>query len=211
MEPETHKRQLRRKRGHGLSEDERPTSSVLRAESSIHLGPWCLVVVSGPSAGRRIDIAREVVVGRGRDCNIKLAGAGLSRQHARFKQELDGGVSVGDLGSHNGTFVNGQAINGCLLDEGDLITLGSDVALRLIRLPTEQSPQPTPEPTLPLTPRELQVVKLAALGRTTAEIGAVLGVSSRTVRTHLQNVYARLGVHRRSELTLWLMRHGVVT
>ena len=48
-----------------------------------------------------------------------------------------------------------------------------------------------------LTERELEVLRLLAAGSTNTEIGAVLGISSHTARTHVQNLMAKLGVRTR--------------
>ncbi len=58
----------------------------------------------------------------------------------------------------------------------------------------------------PLTAREREVALLAANGRTSREIGAHLGLSPRTVDTHLTRVYRKLGIASRSELTAALDR-----
>jgi DNA-binding CsgD family transcriptional regulator len=50
-----------------------------------------------------------------------------------------------------------------------------------------------------LTPREAEVVRLMASGRTNADVAAELGLSARTVQTHLQRAYRKLGVRTRSE------------
>jgi DNA-binding CsgD family transcriptional regulator len=52
-----------------------------------------------------------------------------------------------------------------------------------------------------LTSREQQVAVLAAARRTDAQIAAELGISGRTVSTHLTNVYAKLGVGSRHHLS----------
>ncbi len=52
----------------------------------------------------------------------------------------------------------------------------------------------------PLTPRELEVASLAALGMTTREVADELEVSARTAQTHLHRAYAKLGVHDRESL-----------
>jgi DNA-binding CsgD family transcriptional regulator len=51
-----------------------------------------------------------------------------------------------------------------------------------------------------LSPRELDVLRLAGAGRTNKEIGAELYLSEHTVRNYLSSVFAKLGVSRRSEV-----------
>jgi hypothetical protein len=65
-----------------------------------------------------------VVLGRSRDCDIQLADANVSRRHAELRQE---GASywIIDLGSTNGTEVNGKRVKRAKLSDGDTIVLGS--------------------------------------------------------------------------------------
>ncbi|MFI1506913.1 response regulator [Streptomyces sp. NPDC020597] len=60
----------------------------------------------------------------------------------------------------------------------------------------------------PLTERELDVVRLVALGRTNAEIAAELYVSLSTVKTHLSSVQLKLGARNRVEIAAWAWQHG---
>jgi DNA-binding CsgD family transcriptional regulator len=57
----------------------------------------------------------------------------------------------------------------------------------------------------PLTDREREVATLAARGMTSRQIGENLFVSVRTVDNHLQQVYVKLGIKRRSELAAHLL------
>jgi len=59
-----------------------------------------------------------------------------------------------------------------------------------------------------LSPREHDVVRLVAAGRTNDEIGADLGIGSKTVETHLARLFERLGVASRTELAMRAMREG---
>ncbi|MBP1327110.1 DNA-binding CsgD family transcriptional regulator [Leucobacter exalbidus] len=58
-----------------------------------------------------------------------------------------------------------------------------------------------------LTPREREVALFAALGRTSRFIAERLGISARTVETHLAHIFAKVGVQSREELCVWFERH----
>lgn len=85
-----------------------------------------LRVVSGPAAGQTVDIEEEVVIGR-EDADLDLDDDELSRRHAvvrRFANRLQ----VEDLGSTNGTFVDGNRIaEPTLLGGGAEIKIGTTV------------------------------------------------------------------------------------
>jgi DNA-binding NarL/FixJ family response regulator len=66
---------------------------------------------------------------------------------------------------------------------------------------------PAPEP---LTPRELEVVKLIAEAWTSDAIALELGISRRTVDRHRENIMAKLGMRDRVELTRYAIRRGLV-
>jgi PAS domain S-box-containing protein len=67
-----------------------------------------------------------------------------------------------------------------------------------------------PEPSTSLTPREIEVLELAAEGTAIPELGQELAVSPDTVRTHLKNIYAKLGVHNRTGAVTRAMRLGLI-
>jgi ATP/maltotriose-dependent transcriptional regulator MalT len=54
------------------------------------------------------------------------------------------------------------------------------------------------EAALPLTPREWDVMRCVAAGKSNAEIARLLWIAPTTVRTHLENIYDKLGVHSRT-------------
>jgi DNA-binding NarL/FixJ family response regulator len=66
------------------------------------------------------------------------------------------------------------------------------------------------QPIQPLSPRELDVVRLVALGRTNAEISAELYLALSTVKTHLGGVQAKLGARNRVEIAAWAWESGLV-
>jgi DNA-binding NarL/FixJ family response regulator len=65
-------------------------------------------------------------------------------------------------------------------------------------------------PPTALTPRELDVLTAAARGLGNKQIAAELGLSARTVQTHLTSVFAKLGVSSRTEAVLLALRRGWV-
>ena len=62
----------------------------------------------------------------------------------------------------------------------------------------------------PLTPRELEVVKLIAEAWTSDQIALELGITRRTVDRHRENILAKLGMRDRVELTRYAIRRGLV-
>src|SRR5688572_28209634 len=85
-----------------------------------------LRVTSGNAAGTAIDPSGGFTFGRSQPGQGTLAGdPELSRAHARITSPPGGGLAIEDLGSTNGTFVNGQQISGPQpLRAGDTIKLG---------------------------------------------------------------------------------------
>jgi pSer/pThr/pTyr-binding forkhead associated (FHA) protein len=108
-----------------------------------------LEIVEGADAGRRVDLLAPLTVGRTADADLVLADELVSRRHARVSQRGDGAV-VEDLGSRNGTFVNGNQIHGpTRLVPGDQLQLGVTlVELRSVTQIAERpsAVQPVPPP-----------------------------------------------------------------
>jgi pSer/pThr/pTyr-binding forkhead associated (FHA) protein len=91
------------------------------------------LIVSGPPAPgrpagdgdqRTYELQTPVtLLGRGTDCDLRLVDPGVSRHHAELRVENDQVVLV-DLGSTNGTFVNGQPVRRVALSDGTHVSLG---------------------------------------------------------------------------------------
>ena len=62
-----------------------------------------------------------------------------------------------------------------------------------------------------LTERELEIVRLVASGNKNKEVGALLAISVRTVKTHLTNIFQKLGVRDRVGLVMYALRHGLAS
>lgn len=77
------------------------------------------------SSNRAIDLAGDkLLIGRESKNDIAVADINASRIHAELTFDPQNGWVISDLGSTNGTFVNGSAITSCKLAEGDQITIG---------------------------------------------------------------------------------------
>ena len=89
--------------------------SLTTAESEIKVAPPMptLKVIAGPAEGRSVDVGGGIVIGRG-DVDLSIDDEELSRQHVRIRP-VDGGVVIEDLGSTNGSWLNGERINGSVV------------------------------------------------------------------------------------------------
>lgn len=79
----------------------------------------------GPQLLRTIDLdnSKAITIGRGDECDITLDGLQISKRHAKF-QKTNGGVTIEDLGSTNGVFVNGERIGKRVIAVGDIVQIG---------------------------------------------------------------------------------------
>jgi len=101
----------------------RPEAPVAAAPEPEPEPPRERVVLS--LEGREVPLtADRAVIGRSRECDVRLADSNVSRRHAEVRHE-DGAYWIVDLGSTNGTELNGKRIERAKLTDGDRITLGS--------------------------------------------------------------------------------------
>ena len=100
-----------------------PSTVVGRAGS--RPGVTHVLLVDGPGTRHELTTGRNVI-GRGTDADIRLPDTGVSRKHVDVV--LDGGTAIAeDLGSTNGTLVNGRRITRQPLADGDVIRIGHSV------------------------------------------------------------------------------------
>ncbi len=105
----------------------RPAANVLqeddgRTKIRQALPRFSLRGVSGEVFGKTIPLHGKTVIGRQEGCDIVLSDDAISRQHVRITV-LPDGVKVEDLGSANGTFINGKRISEGWLEDGDELKL----------------------------------------------------------------------------------------
>ena len=90
--------------------------------------PARLFVYRGVDAGRSLDLHGAVTVGRSSACTLPLAEPRASKEHLRLEPREEGWVAT-DLGSQNGTLVNGRPLDSRVLCHLDHLTLGDTVII----------------------------------------------------------------------------------
>ena len=89
----------------------RRTTVAIHSERPKAAGKPCLIVISGPGLGERRELGEEDTdIGRSEACKLCINSDQVSRRHANVLR-IAGQYVVTDLGSTNGTFVNGKRLN----------------------------------------------------------------------------------------------------
>ena len=87
-------------------------------------GPALVVRSGGGRAGESFEaIGERALIGRSPECDVFLDDVTVSRRHAELVRE-DGGYTIRDLGSLNGTFVNRRRIESASLEDDDEVQVG---------------------------------------------------------------------------------------
>lgn len=71
----------------------------------------------------------EVVIGRGSRADLRVDNGAISRLHVRLERTANGLLRVTDLGSTNGTYINGVPVEVAVLCEGDNLSVGTKVSM----------------------------------------------------------------------------------
>ena len=95
------------------------------AVDALPVGSALLVVRRGPNSGSRFLLDGELTTaGRHPQSDIFLDDVTVSRRHVEFRRGVDGGFTVSDVGSLNGTYVNRERIDAVSLANGDEVQIG---------------------------------------------------------------------------------------
>jgi len=143
-------------------------------------------------------------IGRSPSNAIAIDDIHVSRHHATLTK-LDMDIYFADLGSRNGSFINGRrVIMPIALQNGDRLRLGN-TEMDLIIPPCRRKPHLPNDETVPiihpvLTPSEERVFWQVVQGFTNKEIGRRLQISPRTVQTHLSSIMHKLTLENRSQI-----------
>lgn len=108
--------------------DETIVSSIEGLEKGEERTP-CLTFIHGPRLGQLFALEKkEIVIGRSPDCDLWIEDSAISRKH--FKILVQGqNIRIKDLGSTNGTYVNGDYIEESVLNDGDKIQISRETIL----------------------------------------------------------------------------------
>ena len=119
---------------HEATSDETVAVPVVSAPEALHpnvnKGPHDvhrdeLVIASGLTAGTRIELVKEVTsVGRHDNSDLLLDDVSVSRHHAVFTRTASGRITLRDLNSLNGTYVNGARVEETTLHSADEVQIG---------------------------------------------------------------------------------------
>lgn len=180
--------------------DDETATSPIDAESWKPQGSPCIELLVPER--RLIPIPEgSTILGRDPGPNgITLRYPGVSRHHAQLTRATERSISLMDLGSKNGTMVDGTQITVHPLLDGDRISLGSSVELRL------SYTQLGPQGSVALTSREREVASLVAAGLTNKQIGERLGITRHGVDSLLRSAFKRTGAKSRAALVAWTER-----
>ncbi|MFI0217017.1 response regulator transcription factor [Streptomyces lydicus] len=102
-----------------------------------------------------------------------------------------------------------RAITGVLSGEAGLSPKIQRRLLERVTEPVRTVPQPPDEPPDGLTAREVEVLRLVAEGQSNPEIARTLHVSTATVKTHINNLFAKAGLRDRAQAIRYAYRHGL--
>ncbi len=107
---------------------------------------FCLRFISGKYQGGVFPLRpnKEIVIGRSSDLDMVLVEDMVSRKHAKILTSEDR-IIIQDLGSTNGTFVNGEKIKKARLQEGDRILIGTSILKLVSEAPPAEKERPLNE------------------------------------------------------------------
>ena len=90
-------------------------------------------------------------------------------------------------------------------------SLDPAIALKVIQEINKPAAKQQPRTIDPLTPREVEILRLVARGLTNMDIANQLVVSERTIRTHISNILGKLHLANRTQAALYALRQGLTT
>jgi hypothetical protein len=158
--------------------------------------PWMLDIESGPLKGQRFPLGERLEIGRALENDLVLTDTQVSRKHAVIEWAGQG-YRISDLGSGNGTLVNGVLISKPTeLKSGDVLQMG-ETRIKLVG-PAEEAgtaPLPLEEPTQRRPAPEATQTHVRAAALPTQVTPAPLGSAATPVKTNPVQQASRICLH----------------
>jgi class 3 adenylate cyclase len=159
---------------------------------------FSLLIKTGPLAGRRLELGSQLVIGRV-NADLQIDDPSVSRRHALFRPS-DGVLDVEDLGSSNGTRVNGERITAVTrLQPGDVVEIGGTIiGVELESVPSSArvsmpASKPAPLPPAPQEPASDPAAEADELRPVTALFADIVGSTAIGERLTPEEVKALIG------------------
>jgi DNA-binding CsgD family transcriptional regulator len=164
------------------------------------------------------------ILGRSSKCDLVVADDSVSRRHAEILM-VSVGISVRDLNSRNGTFVDSKPVRVASIEPGDRVQFGkveflltmvteknaeihaeSDSDIETAKCPISEAADDLMDANLSKAQR--RVFHLLLQGFSEKLVAARLKISQTTVHNHIQAIYRTFGVHSRPELFAGILAKG---
>ena len=154
------------------------------------------------------------ILGRSSKCDLVLRNDTVSRRHAEITVRGTT-LIVRDLGSSNGTFIEGRRVVEGSIRLRQLVRFGGVSFLLVALAETDEKPVETDSEESPeefararLSKAQRRVFVMLLKGLSERQIAAQLKLSPTTVHNHTQAIYRVFNVHSRSKLLAWWLQHG---
>lgn len=128
-----------------------------------------LVLLKPEGDQRAFPVSRARIIGREEDCDMRIPVAEVSREHCRVEPSPNGGLSVEDLGSSNGTFINGLRVEQAEMVAGDVLKIGP--AIMVLRVDGQPASIDADEATARGTPSADEASTPAAQPQSSKQVG----------------------------------------
>ena len=157
------------------------------------------------------------ILGRSSKCDLTVKHETISRRHAELAV-MDQAISVRDLGSCNGTFIDNERIVNAILREGQFAKFGSVVFRAILVFPEDPDPgseietvkcsiadAPNHGANGDLSGAQRRVLAFLLEGLAEKNVASRLKISRTTVHNHIQAIYRIFNVHSRAELLIRML------
>ncbi len=149
------------------------------------------------------------LIGRSADCSLILDSMEVSRRHASISTEA-GELYINDLGSQNGTFLNGSTVDsGRLLENRDILKIGNhefmvceteQQRVEAVKTLVDERGNSRFADRFGLSVREEEILYLLIRGDSMQEIARKLYISPGTAKNHVLKIYKKTGCHSKIEI-----------